>query len=131
MLRPASIEAAIRGDRPQARRLSRRLGLGLALATLLYLGAVSLPESLNPLQALVPKAFTLTGLVQLSVAAALFNGVIFLQRAELIALDRTRQLAGAEALASSAPTAVAFASGAPRAWTVALGFLPGGLARWR
>ena len=130
VLRPASMEAAIGGDKPQARRLSRRLALGLALATLLYLGVASLPESINPLQALVPKAFTLAGLVQLSVAAAFLNGVVFLQHAELIALDRTRQLSGAAALASSARTAVAFASGALRAWAVALGYLLSGLVRW-
>ncbi len=130
VLRPASMEAAIGGDKPQARRLSRRLGLGLALATLLYLGIASLSESINPLQALVPKAFILPGLVELSVAAAFLNGVVLLQRAELIALDRTRQLSGAEALASSARTVVAFASGALRAWTVTLGFLLGGLVRW-
>ena len=130
VLRPASMEAAIGGDRPQARRLSRRLVLGLALATLLYLGAVSLPESINPLQALVPKAFILPGLVQLAVVAAFFNRVMILQRAELLALDRTRQLSGAEALAFSAHTAPAFASRTLRAWTVALGFLLGGLVRW-
>ncbi len=130
VLRPSSMEAAIGGHRPEARRLSRRFGLGLALATLLYLGAVSLPESINPLQALVPNAFTSPGLVELSVVAAFFNGVVFLQRSELIALGRTRQLAGASALASSARTAPAFASGALRAWTVALGILLGGLVRW-
>ena len=130
MRRPASMEAAIRSDRFRARRLSRRMALGLAAATLLYLGAVSLPESINPLQALVPKAFTFPGLVQLSVAAAFFNGVVFLQGAELIALDRTRSLSLAQAAASAGRIAVAVPSGILRSWTVPFSFLIGGLIRW-
>ena len=130
VLRPLSMEAAIRSDRVQARSLSRRFGLGLALATLFLVGLTFLPESINPLQTLVPKAFALPGLLELTMAAAFVNGAIHLQHAELIALDRTRSLSLAQGAASAGRLAVAVPSGILGAWTVPLGLLVGGLTRW-
>lgn len=130
VLRPASMEAAVAGNNAEARRLSRRFGLGLAIASIAYVGVVSLPESINPLFLMVPKAFELRGLVALSVAAALFNGVAMLQHAELIALDKTSSLSVAETLASIGRVAVAIPAAVLRSWAIPLGFLIGGLVRW-
>lgn len=130
VIRPASMEAAIRGARVDAQRLSKRLTWGLVLVTLLYLAVVSLPEPINPLQELIPTAFVVSGLVQLSVVAAFFGGVVILQRAELVALDRTRSLSIAEAAPSGGHIAVGMTSTLLRFWAVPLGSLFGGVIRW-
>jgi O-antigen/teichoic acid export membrane protein len=129
VLRPEAMEAAIRLDRPRARQLTRQFGSVVAVVTTVYLLLTLVPASLNPVYFLVPEAFTLDGLVQLSIVAAAVNGLVFLQRSELTALNRTRSLASAESWAAGARSAVALGSGWLNAWTVPLGLLMAGLIR--
>lgn len=131
VLRPEAMEAAVRFDRPRARQLTRQFGLVIAGATVAYLLVTLLPESVNPVHFLVPTAFAVGGLLQLSIVAAAVNGMVFLQRSELTALDRTRSLSFAESWAAGARSALALAAGWLNAWTVPLGLLVGGLIRMK
>jgi hypothetical protein len=58
------------------------------------------------------------------------NGVVFLHRAELIALDKTRSIAWAETVASISRVTAALPSAILRAWVVPIGFLISGAVRW-
>jgi O-antigen/teichoic acid export membrane protein len=131
VLRPEAMEAALSFDRPRARQLTRQFGLVIAGATTAYLLVTLLPESINPVYFLVPTAFAVGGLVQLSIVAAAVNGVVFLQRSELTALDRTRSLSFAESWAAGARSALGLAAGWLHSWTVPLGLLIGGLIRMK
>ncbi len=131
VLRPEAMEAAVRFDRPRARQLTRQFGLVIAAVTAIYLLLTLVPPSFNPVYFLVPKAFTVDGLLQLSIVAAAVNGMVFLQRSELTALDRTRSLSHAESWAAGARSALALAAGWLNAWTVPLGLLVGGLIRMK
>ena len=131
VLRPEAMEAAVRFDRPRARQLTRQFGLVIAGATVAYLLVTLLPESFNPVHLLVPTAFAVGGLLQLSIVAAAVNGVVFLQRSELTALDRTRSLSYAESWAAGSRSALALAAGWLNAWTVPLGLLIAGLIRMK
>ena len=130
VLRPSSMEAAVESDRQRAESLSRSLRRRVLFASLAYLGLVSLPESVNPLMALIPKAFEIPGLVQISVIAAVVNAGVLLQRSELIALERTRTLSFAEAAATFGRVAVAVPSALILYWAVPLGFLISGVTKW-
>lgn len=55
---------------------------------------------------------------------------VMLQRAELIALDKTASLSIAEASASIGRVALAIPSAILRSWAIPLGYLVGGLLRW-
>jgi O-antigen/teichoic acid export membrane protein len=130
VLRPTSMEAAIARDNKKARSVSRKFGIGLALTSLFYIGAISLPTAINPLEALIPKAFTLSGLLQLSVIAAFIEGSVYLQRAELIVLGRTSSLTLGEASAFGGRVSVAIPSASLQSWAAPLGSVVGGLFRW-
>ncbi len=130
VLRPAAMEAAIEGQEGAARRLSRRLGLGLTGAAGAYMVLALVPSSVIPFHDLFPKAFSLPGLVHLAILAAFLEGVVLLKRSELIALDRTMSLSVAEAGASTGRIGVAVPAGFFQSWTVPLGSAVAGLIRW-
>lgn len=130
VMRPSSMEAAIRGDTSTARDISKQLLLTLGVSSLTYVGITSLPEPFNLLRSIIPEAFTLTGLMQLSVLAAFANGAVFLYRAELIALNRTRDIWYSEALSSITRTGAALPAQLFGAWAVPASFLVGGILRW-
>ena len=128
--RPSSMEAAMDGEEARARRIGRGFWQGLAVMSLIYGGLTLLPARVNVLARLMPASFTVPGLVQLSVLAALVNGAVFLHRSELIAMDKSRQLSNAEAMSSAGRAGLASAAAALREWTVPLSFLVGGILRW-
>jgi O-antigen/teichoic acid export membrane protein len=130
VLRPTSMEAAIARNNKKARSVSRKFGIGIALASLLYIGAISLPVAVNPVEALIPKAFTLPGLLELSVIAAFIEGFVYLQRAELIVLNRTGSLTLGEASAFGGRVSIAIPSASLQSWAAPLGSVVGGLFRW-
>lgn len=130
VLNPSSMEAAVRGNERRARSLSRRMTFGLLLATVGYLGLISLPAPTNVVESVIPTAFGVPGLVQVSVVAAFFNGTVFLLRAELIALEKGRALSIAEGKASLIRTVVALPAGILGSWVVPIGFMLGGVVRW-
>ena len=131
VLRPEAMEAAVRFDRRRANLLTRQFSLVIGGVSLAYLLLTLVPTAFNPVYLLVPKAFDVAGLVQLSIVAAAVNGMVFLQRSELTALDRTRSLAAAESWAAGARTAVALGASSLTVWTVPLGLLVGGLIRMK
>lgn len=131
VMRPEAMEAAVRFDRLRAKQLTRQFALVIGGVTTAYLLVTMLPASYNPVRLVVPTAFAVGGLVQLSIVAAATNGLVFLQRSELTALDRTRSLAVAESWAGGARSVVGLAAGRLNAWTVPIGLLVGGLIRMR
>lgn len=129
VLGPDAMEAARDMDRRRARRATFSLAGTVLVALVGYLAATMLPEPLNPIRWVMPRAFELDGLAQLSIVAAALNSLVFLQRSELVVLDRTKGLASAEVTAGTVRSAVSIAAGALGAWVVPLGFLAGGLVR--
>ncbi len=130
VLRPSSMEEAIRGRRREATDLTNRFLKVLGGSCLVYGLVTFLPESTNPLALLLPTAFSVTGLVQLSVLAAFFNGAILLYKSELIATDRVRPLSYAEGAGASSQVVLSLSAPYLREWTVPASFLVGGLVRW-
>jgi O-antigen/teichoic acid export membrane protein len=92
VLWPQSIEAGATRSREAARRTARPFTRFLVAAGLLYGAVTAGPWGGNPLAALVPQAYTVTGLVPLTVVAYVLLGLPFLSRAELIGAGRERIL---------------------------------------
>ena len=84
VLNPRVVEAASKRDRATARR-TERLFLGVMLvAGIGYLAIAGWSWPLNPMTAIVPSAYEVSGLVALTVVANLAIASIFLQFNELI-----------------------------------------------
>jgi hypothetical protein len=106
------MEAGLRRNRGDARRVARvfygvTAGLGV-----LYLAVTAVDWPLNPLARLVPAAYDVSWLVAVSVVADGLNGAAFPGRFELIGGNRERDLFGAEIVANVAQFAVAVAMAA-------------------
>lgn len=129
VMRPAAMAAAAEGAEDRALRLTARFSAGLSFVGLAYVLLTLLPSRWNPVQVMIPAAFEVFGLVQLSIVAAVVNGVVFLRRSELIAVNRTKELLYAEAWAGAGRASAAVGASSLRSWTVPIGFLAGGLVR--
>lgn len=92
VLGPRSMQAAAAKDRPAARKVSRTFAGLTATAVVLYSALAGWSWFLNPLASLVGQAYTIQGLVVLSIVAAGFNGTAFSPRMELIGGGRETAL---------------------------------------
>lgn len=107
VLGPKSMETAGIGDRAAARRISRTFSRLTAIAVVLYSALAGWSWFLNPLAALVEQAYTVPGLVLLSIIAAGLNGAAFSGRMELIGAGRETDLLRAEVATNSMQLATA------------------------
>ncbi len=93
VLSPRVVEAASKHDRTTAHRTGR-LYLGvIGIAGIAYLGIAGWAWALNPMTAIVPSAYEISGLVALTIAANLATASIFVQFNELVGAKREIALA--------------------------------------
>jgi O-antigen/teichoic acid export membrane protein len=98
-LGPRSMEAGAGRDRGQASRIARPFVVLLMATGLLY-GAVTVTQWWgNPIGALVPKAYSVPGLVPSAVVAGMLLGVVFPYRSELVGARFLQPLLWLSALA--------------------------------
>ena len=124
------MEAAARLDSSAASSTRSRFAALVTAGAILYSVILIVPSGYSPVRLLVPTAFVFSGLVYVSIAAAWANGIVFLHRAELIAVDEVRRLWRSEAAAGTARTVIALGAAILGAWAIPMGFLATGLTRW-
>jgi hypothetical protein len=107
VLGPPSMEAAKNRDRAAARGVARTFGLLTAAAVVGYSAIAGFDWVLNPLGRVIENAYTVPGLVVLSIAANGLNGAAFPGRLELIGAGREARMFGAELLANATQLGVA------------------------
>jgi O-antigen/teichoic acid export membrane protein len=91
-LSPRSMEAGADRDRGAARRVARPYAVLLAVAGLAYGAVTVVPWWGNPLGAVIPRAYVISGLVPATVAAFVLFGLPIIARSELIGAGRERVL---------------------------------------
>lgn len=108
---PDSMEAAKQRDERRAASVSNRFLLVLWPLTLVFAAVVGWNWQGNPLADLVPAAYTVSGLIIISVLANALNGASFPLRLELVGADRERALFWTDGIANVAMvvTALVFA----------------------
>jgi len=102
------MEAAAGRSREAARRIARLTAAVMLVAGVLYGAATIVPWWGNPLGALVPQAYTVEGLVGLSVLGFVVIGVSFPLRTELIGAGMEKSLASVAVFAGVLQCAAAF-----------------------
>ena len=132
-MRPASMEAAVSCDHRRARQISSRFTVLLGGIAAGYGLWMVLPSPWNPIRFMIPLAFSVSGLVAVSVLAALANGLSPLYVSELVASGQTRNVAVVQGVAAlgrglTAALAPAFGAFTVPAAAVAAGILRIGVA---
>ncbi|MCP3976179.1 MAG: hypothetical protein GY720_16985 [bacterium] len=107
VLGPKSMEAAAARDRTAARHHARTFYNLTAAAVIGYSAFAGFAWALNPLSALVDNAYTIPGLVVMSIFAAGLNAAAFPGRTELIGANRETVLLQTEMVANSLQLTVA------------------------
>ena len=130
VLGPRSMEAARRGERVEARKVSR-----VFLTVVLVTGACVLawlgPDwPLNPMAWLMPAAFAVEGLVAASIVAQILAATIFPYRSELIGARREATYTRIELWGSIVRTAVSATARFTRAFAIPLGIVAIWVFRW-
>jgi len=131
ILGPRAVRAAQQLREDAAIHVRRRFAVLVLAAGIPYLLLVGMPVMWNPAFRLVPAAYTIPGLVAMTVAANLMNALVLPRQFELVGAQRTGRLARAEGLANATRVA-AGAAAAPWLGSFALpaSFLALGLSRW-
>lgn len=93
VLGPRSIRAARARLDVEAGRVATRFHVMVMAAGALYLAWVGFRWVLNPLAALVPRAYSLPGLAAAAILAAVVHSGVFARRSELVGLERSRTIA--------------------------------------
>lgn len=129
VLRPRSMEAGARRDRPSAVR-SERAFLGiLAVFSTAYVLAVGVTWAANPLPRLLPTAYAVDGLVLLTGVAVLLVSAAVAVRAELMGARLEVPIAGAEAVGGAAQLSASLAAVAVHAYAMPASFIALALTR--
>ena len=123
VLGPRSIRAAQRGNRAEARAVSRLFAGLMLLIGVPYILVVGVPWSWNPLIHLVPNAYHVPYLLLLSVAGSLLIGMDWPYRSELIGARRETALAKLETIANLARTAIGATAGVIGAFAIPVGYV--------
>ena len=129
VLGPRSVRAVRRGDRNEARSVSRLFAGIMLLAGLPYLALVGIPWSWSPLPGLVPNAYYVPHLLVVSILANMVIGMDWPYRSELIGAGRASTLARLEAVANSARISVAGLAGTLGSFAIPVGYLVHALVR--
>lgn len=130
VLYPRSVRAAMDRDLPAARRTNTTYLVAVGLGGAAYLLVVGWDWVLNPMAAIVPAAYVLTGLVALTIAANLANAAWFLQSSELAGAGRESSLAGISWITSLVWLMAAFSAGVTGAYARSLGAIAGAGVRY-
>ncbi len=129
-LSPQSMQAARDKDRRAARSISRTYLRLMGTLGVVYFAIVAVPWAGNPLAALVPNAYTVGGLVAVTLLANLVYALPRPYRSELIGADRTAVMASSEFAGGAVRTLVAVTASLTQAFAMPLGLLALGTVRW-
>jgi O-antigen/teichoic acid export membrane protein len=130
VLGPRSVAAAQSQQRTQARKLARQFNSSVLLMGIAYAIVCAAPHGINVLAWLVPRAFTVPGIVMLTIAANISLGLAMPERNELQGARQSRFLAWAETVANAARLGCGFLAGLIGMFALPLGLLMQGLIRW-
>jgi O-antigen/teichoic acid export membrane protein len=130
VLGPLSMRAAQDHDALAARRAARRFTTLTAAGGGAYLLIVGHAWSLNPMAALLPGAYAVSGLVALTVLANMAQAVAFPGRSEMLGAERNAALAGIEVAGNAMRLAVAAFAATLRAFAIPAGLLVLALVRF-
>lgn len=121
VLGPRLIEAAAQ-DRPlDTRRYRRVFNVALTGACLCYVALAGVNQPLNPLAQMLPSAYVVSGLVVVTVAANLLNGLAFTYRYHLMGLHKEPVLAFGEGVAGVGQIMTSASAGVTGAFAKPLG----------
>jgi O-antigen/teichoic acid export membrane protein len=129
VLGPQVTEAAQRGNAQRAVDTSRLFVMLMIAASVPYLLLVGHSWRWNPLAALVPKAYALTGLVVVTVVANAVNGLNFLQRCELLGAGRASALLKVEIVGNAVRVGIGATAGWLHSFAIPIGLAVLGLTR--
>jgi O-antigen/teichoic acid export membrane protein len=130
VLNPRAVEAAMNKDKAAANRIGHAYLIGMTGAGALYLAWAAWPWALNPLPHLVPAAYTIEGLVALTIVANMVTASVFLQVNELLGANRERVLARVSWIAVPVLLAGAATASVTHAFARAIGRLGASLTRF-
>ncbi|MDH3307196.1 MAG: hypothetical protein OEO77_06730 [Acidimicrobiia bacterium] len=126
---PRSMEAASRRDQPAAQSL-RRTFIGIVLVTgAMYAALVAVPWSWSPLPDWFGPAYSITGLLAVSVLGNLSQGMVFSRRSEIVGAKLLRELGLTEVLGTVLRVGAAASAGLTGAFAVPLGLIGLNLVR--
>lgn len=94
VLAPRAMEAAMHHDVDSARHTRNVYLLIMTGGGILYLAAAAAPWVLNPMQHLVPAAYTVSGLVAFTIVANIISGAMFIDVNGLLGAQKARPMAG-------------------------------------
>lgn len=106
VLGPRSVRAARAGEPAQARRVAARFHAVVLAGGGGYLLIAGFGWAFNPLQALVPRAFTVPWLAAAAILGAIMHGGVFARRPELIGLGRASSIARIDVMGAALRVAV-------------------------
>jgi hypothetical protein len=130
VLGPRVMGSAMSGDEAGGRVMLRRFGLLTVVVGILYLGFAGWATPWNPMQLLVPPAYTVTGLVAATIVANIAFGWLFLRVEELMGAGREFDLVKVSLVGSPLLVAAAFTAGLTGAFARPLGLLVDAGARF-
>jgi O-antigen/teichoic acid export membrane protein len=129
VLGPRSMRAARARARGEARRLARQFGGAVLGLGIVYAAIVGFPNPLNGLAWLIPKAYTVPGVVALTVAGHVALSLAMPVRSEMLGAGRIGPLAWIEAVANLANIACASLAGLVGIFALPMGMLAQGTIR--
>lgn len=127
---PKSMEAGHDGSHQTAQRISRLFGVGVVVASVLYLLAGGLDWAGNPMVDLVPIAFTVDGLVPAMIIATALQSVLLPKRGEMTGGGREREMSAIESVASVGYVLSCALAGEIGAFAIPIGIGAQTLLRW-
>src|SRR5680860_1051102 len=129
VVQPRLMESGAAGDVDITRRYTRAfIGLMVAISCA-YLVVVGIPWPVSPLTGLFSSAYSVTGLIALSVIANVVNAAAIPYRSTLLGTRNERMVAKTEVLAACVACAAAVTTPWVKAYTKPLAFLLLGIAR--
>jgi len=123
VLGPRVMASAMSMDEVGGRDMLRRFAQLAVVVGVLYLGVAGWTTPWNPMQVLVPPAYTITGLVALTIVANIAFGSLFLRVEELMGARREVDLVKVSLVGSPLLVTVAFTAGLTGAFARPLGIL--------
>jgi O-antigen/teichoic acid export membrane protein len=128
-LGPQIMAAAQGREARPANRIARNFIALILVVGVAYIALVGHDWSWNPLRILLPKAYTIHGLVLATILANLVLGAAFPFRSEVIGAGREKMLANIEATGSTLRVLISGGAGVLGAFAIPLGILAMGVVR--
>ncbi|HEX6536600.1 MAG TPA: hypothetical protein VF041_18585 [Gemmatimonadaceae bacterium] len=129
-LGPGIVAAAQAREPRRARRVTTGFVAVIAVAAGAYLALVGGRWRWNPLAWLLPNAYTIPGLVAVTILANVTHGISYPARVEALGAGKEVALTKVELVGNAVRVAIAGAAGVLGAFVIPLGILVVGVVRW-